>query len=149
MSLQLTSLKLLVKRWLQIMPSTFTSKVWRLFYRTKSTVLLKSSKTEKWHHWDFPFFFGWGGGTVGCFPTAWVFYPSPTKADDSNWAPLPKNEVLLHKIKTTHPLKNEGQKHSKEWLLEMIHLCMCFTYKTTLKKVDSYYTRLLVLTWSI
>ena len=90
-----------------------------------------------------------GGGTVGCFPTAWVFYPSPTKADDSNWAPLPKNEVLLHKIKTTHPLKNEGQKHSKEWLLEMIHLCICFTYKTTLKKVDSYYTRLLVLTWSI
>ena len=91
----------------------------------------------------------YGRLTVGCFPTAWVFYPSPTKADDPNWAPLPKNEVLLHKIKTTHPLKNEGQKHSKEWLLEMIHLCICFTYKTTLKKVDSYYTRLLVLTWSI
>ena len=145
MSLQLTSLKLLVKRWLQMMPSTFTSEVWWLFYRTKSIVLLKSSKTEKWHHLDFPFFGGGGVAQGEAFPLHESFFSHPTKADDSNWAPLPKNEVLLHRIKTTHPLKNEGQKHSKEWLLEMIHLCMCFTYKTTLKKVDSYYTRPLVL----
>ena len=114
----------------------------------------KHCLTEVFKNWKMTplgFSLFWGGGVAqwDAFPLHESFLSLPTKADDSNWAPLPKNEVLLHRIKTTHPLKNEGQKHSKEWLLEMIHLCMCFTYKTTLKKVDSCYTRLLVLTWSI